>query len=204
MNTNEEVSTTEEVVIEPVSEKEQPYYALLSKLSIGQLTQLWTALAEDKKVRHLIDEDVEDEDPLLMAAILSNLIKDVPHVDVVLVATTMEDATILESLMSKPIHKGPQARPERHGPKPGKESLPRAKHEGSGPSIKAPKSDDNRIIATVKIPNPKREGSKAWNKYNHYEEGITVAEFLRRAGKEAAGDVKYDVEHGFITLKNPE
>jgi len=67
----------------------------------------------------------------------------------------------------------------------------------SGPRIPAPPKNDNRVISGVK-PNPKKPSSAAYQRYQHYKDGMTVQEFIAAGG--TPGDVKYDVSKGFITL----
>jgi hypothetical protein len=47
-------------------------------------------------------------------------------------------------------------------------------------------------------PNPKLKGSKAWHRYNLYQDGMTVNDFLLRGGTRS--DLHYDVDHGFIDI----
>lgn len=58
--------------------------------------------------------------------------------------------------------------------------------------------------ATIKIlvdKNPKREGSKAFERFEFYKDGMTV-----KAAKEAgvtSSDIRYDTEHNFISVTEP-
>lgn len=49
--------------------------------------------------------------------------------------------------------------------------------------------------------NPKREGSKTWERFKNYEDGITVKQAKERGL--TAGDVLYDMRHGFIQVSPP-
>lgn len=48
--------------------------------------------------------------------------------------------------------------------------------------------------------NPKRAGSKAHATFAHYGNGTTVGKFSDAVGPGAAAALKYDVDHGFITI----
>ena len=57
-------------------------------------------------------------------------------------------------------------------------------------------NDDTAITC---VPNPKREGCAAWERYNGYESAVTVGEYLKvNAGKHALPDLRWDHEKGFV------
>lgn len=58
---------------------------------------------------------------------------------------------------------------------------------------------DNSVITVLVSQNPKRPGSKSHARFEHYETGITVDEFVRRGGTIA--DVKHDTSKNFIKLE---
>lgn len=101
--------------------------------------------------------------------------------------------TILEKVVGKPItRKIPSAAPVRNtfnGPKP--EGAPRPRVSKIDP----------RIIHSI-MPNPKKMGSKSWERYKFYQEGMTVTEFINAGG--TTGDIQHDVSKGFIKLKDAE
>lgn len=61
---------------------------------------------------------------------------------------------------------------------------------------------DPRIIHLQSESNPKKEGTKAYDLWERYRDGMTVSEFCRAGGTTAA--VRYDEARGFITLTAPE
>lgn len=61
---------------------------------------------------------------------------------------------------------------------------------------------DKRAIITIKtIDNPKRPGTLSHARYELYQDGMTVAEYLDAGGR--TGDINYDVAEGYITLTLP-
>lgn len=49
--------------------------------------------------------------------------------------------------------------------------------------------------------NPKRPGSAAHKVFGLYKEGMKVSDFVKAGG--SAGDIAWNVEHGYITVKKP-
>ena len=47
--------------------------------------------------------------------------------------------------------------------------------------------------------NPKRKGTLAFDRFELYEDGMTVREYVEAGGR--TGDVKYDVQAGHIELE---
>jgi hypothetical protein len=62
-----------------------------------------------------------------------------------------------------------------------------------------PEYGDDDLIATVVKENPKKEGTKAHERFALYKKGMTVAEFIAAGGNRA--DLAWDVEHEFITIR---
>jgi hypothetical protein len=69
-------------------------------------------------------------------------------------------------------------------------------------------ANDALVIATV-MPNPKRPGSKSYVRYDMYHRaGQTIGEFVaayktaKLGEKLARADLRWDLQHGFITLKD--
>jgi hypothetical protein len=56
---------------------------------------------------------------------------------------------------------------------------------------------DQKIKLLVKS-NPKKLGSKSYERFNKYHNGISVGEFLDKGGLSI--DLKWDVEHNFIKI----
>ena len=178
---------------------ENTWLKFTEKFSADQLTEFVSVLRDVGIVT--IDDPV---DHVQVATHLDE--NKIEHVDVVL-ALASASPEIIEILMGEPITRGPASR--------GKDqSAPHTRPNGSksaggkrvaknelGEPIAAPAADDPRIVATVK-PNPKKASSKSFVRYAIYYPGISVKEFIVAGGLKA--DVKYDVEHGFITLQSPE
>ena len=57
-----------------------------------------------------------------------------------------------------------------------------------------------RFLAGHGEKNPKRQGSASYIRFSKYREGMTVAEYRKAAGAHAMGDLRWDVEHGFIAV----
>lgn len=49
--------------------------------------------------------------------------------------------------------------------------------------------------------NPKRQGSKAYEVFSKYRDGMTVQEFLDEAKEAATPNIVYDTKHGFIAVE---
>lgn len=49
--------------------------------------------------------------------------------------------------------------------------------------------------------NPKRAGTKAFDIFSKYVDGMSVSEFLAAAGEEATPNIVYDAKHGFIAVE---
>lgn len=60
---------------------------------------------------------------------------------------------------------------------------------------------DPRTIHNI-VPGAKRPGSKSFERYQLYKEGMTISDFIKAGG--TMGDIKHDASKGFITLKEPE
>lgn len=65
-----------------------------------------------------------------------------------------------------------------------------------------PRISDESVITVVSEKNPKREGSKSFHRFAAYRDGMTVKE-AKEAGV-LAGDVAYDLGHGYIKLTGGE
>lgn len=67
------------------------------------------------------------------------------------------------------------------------------------------------LVVGEVLPNPKRAGSKAADRYARFmQPGITVRAFIQAykdanlSGMAARGDLRWNLEHGFITLVDPK
>lgn len=101
---------------------------------------------------------------------------------------------IIEHVVGKPIVRQRTSAPvlTRDG-KPARAS--------GGPSRPPPtRAEDSHVILEV-APNPKKPGSSTFERYKHWEVGITVAEAMRRGLTRA--DVNWDIERGFVKIGPP-
>lgn len=56
-------------------------------------------------------------------------------------------------------------------------------------------------ITVLSASNPKRQGTKAFDVFAKYVDGMTVQAFLDAAGEEATPNIVYDTKHGFIAVE---
>lgn len=76
-----------------------------------------------------------------------------------------------------------------------------AKKQGNAANLKprpAKYADEQKITILVKE-NPKRVGTKAWDKFEAYEGAKTVGEYLAK-GIGGRSTLSYDVEHEYIKI----
>lgn len=99
-----------------------------------------------------------------------------------------EAVVALEKLVGKPIVREQPAVAE---PRPAAAPRPR------GPAVA--KSDPRTIVSVA--PNPKKVGSASHARYELYQVGMTVSQFVAAGGTTA--DVKWDVDKGFVVLGDP-
>lgn len=57
---------------------------------------------------------------------------------------------------------------------------------------------EDQVITLLVDENPKRKGTMAWEKWEIYEDGMTVGEYLEAGGKRST--LNYDVEKGYIEI----
>lgn len=95
--------------------------------------------------------------------------------------------SVLEKLVGKPIQRTVAASPG---------GRPRAQR-GPRPVLR-----DDRVIRVLVDSNPKKKGSKTYERFELYRDGMTVQEFRQAGG--TADDVKWDAERGFIRVEDPE
>jgi len=58
------------------------------------------------------------------------------------------------------------------------------------------------IITVLAQSNPKRQDSLAYERFELYQTGMTVGEYVEAGGR--SGDIKYDVQNGYIELSGDE
>jgi len=61
---------------------------------------------------------------------------------------------------------------------------------------------NKKAVITIKtIDNPKRLGTLSHARYELYQDGMTVADYVAAGGR--TGDINYDVAEGYIALTLP-
>lgn len=90
----------------------------------------------------------------------------------------------------------PRLDPEPHSPAPVKSPRSDAEAARKPRQVIAKASSSGEYLASF-VPNPKRKGTAAWDRYALYVVGMTKAQ-LRERGC-TASDFRYDTEHGFVT-----
>jgi hypothetical protein len=101
---------------------------------------------------------------------------------------TVQGVSVVEKLIGKPIERRRSSAPSSRSPR-----GPR------GPRVSVARTDP-RVVVYV-APNPKKPGSSSWSRFEQYTVGETIDQFLARGG--TLGDVKWDLERGFIQLGAP-
>lgn len=145
-----------------------------------------------------IDARITDNDLEIDGEILYNALSDhgIDHKTACMSLANDPSPTaviILEKLIGHPIRKQiPRAQPVSS-------IMRRVQNDGQ----QRPKliKNDPRVIYDIQE-GAKRPGSKSYDRYKLYQEGMTVTEFIAAGG--TAGDVKHDVSKGFIKLKDAE
>lgn len=82
---------------------------------------------------------------------------------------------------------------------------PITKKQKTAPAAKAerkprPVLRDDRIIRLLVDKNPKKQGSKTYERFELYRDGMTVQEFRQAGG--TSDDVKWDAQRGFIRVED--
>lgn len=82
--------------------------------------------------------------------------------------------------------------------------------EAPAAKMRGPRGVTEDAVITLNVEgNPKREGSKAFQAFSHYEDGMTVGAYCDAMeasglGKEATPNLVYDAAHGFIAIEGYE
>ena len=69
----------------------------------------------------------------------------------------------------------------------------------SGPAGKSKRFADDQVITVLAEKNPKRNGSKCYDRFNLYKNGITVKQYVEAGGKR--DDIRWDSERGYIQVQ---
>lgn len=187
-----------------------PHAELYSQLSPVQALYLWRDLYQ----QHLVSEP---PDPAAATGeFIASLCQGLSHAQVVLAISARREQIfydIAEVLVRRPIYMC--ARGETGIPITDVEGRPlptpighRRGEPPAAPVTLVParrrmqyaQKIDPRII-TVVVPNPKKPGTKAHHRYSLYQTGMTVQQYLAAGGE--SSDIRYDVNHGFITVDLP-
>lgn len=70
--------------------------------------------------------------------------------------------------------------------------------EGTPKTSRRARYTKDQVITLLVDENPKRKGTMAWDKWEVYEDGMTVGEYLAAGGKRST--LNYDVEKGYIEI----
>ena len=180
---------------EELKPKKEVYREMIASLTEDQLTSFASALAEHGVIGSVPEPLTTDG--------LTDMVADKDHVDLVLAIADSPDTDLVEKMMQKSVVRGavpgkdqsqPHIRPN------GSRSSRRSAGTSGGPKIAAPAPDDMRVIVKVE-PNPKKQGSKSFDRYALYQVGMTVSDFIRAGGSK--GDVQWDVGRSYIELAPP-
>ncbi len=74
-----------------------------------------------------------------------------------------------------------------------------SKKKIGGRTSRAGAFSDNSIIKLLVDKNPKRFGSKSYDRFNMYKDGMKVKDFLKAGGMRE--DLRWDSDRGFIEIK---
>ena len=194
--TEEEVEQTTEETTETTGEPLK-YTKYTSKLSAEQLVETWKLLSEAGLVAEQ-PEGAGEQD-------LATELEKVEYLDIVLAVSGSDNQEIVKIFMSEPPvgaasrdkQSGSHERP--NGSKSGKEKTPRQKTETR--EVKKEEIADTRVFAEI-IPNPKKPGSKSFERFAIYKVGMTVQEAVKAGGTLA--DIKWGLERSQFKLVSPE
>ena len=106
--------------------------------------------------------------------------------------------------MNAPKTKDPLAPPAKADAKAENKKVPKAKKDGEVTPKRskfAALYPDASKIELLVTDNPKKEGSKARVRFQHYFDSATVQDYLAAGGTYA--DIAYDVGHKFISVTVP-
>lgn len=187
-----------------------PHAELYSQLSPVQALYLWRDLHQQGLV-------VEEPDPASASGeLIASMCQGLSHAQVVLSISGRQERIfyeIAEILVRKPIYMC--ARGETGIPITDIEGRPLptpiGHRRGEPPAapitlvaarkrMQYTQKLDPRVIVVV-VPNPKKPGTKAYQRYSLYQTGMTVQQYLAAGGE--SSDIRYDVNHGFITADLP-
>ena len=96
---------------------------------------------------------------------------------------TVDGVVCIETLLGRPI--------VRAVPKPPRRA---ARPRGAA----RPRTDGRRVVRVH--PNPKRPGTKSYERFALYQEGLTVTETIALPGGPTKDDIRWDSDRGFIEL----
>ena len=106
----------------------------------------------------------------------------------------------LETVVGKPIERGRPALLQRHARRYEAPEGERPEPKSTLTRTPVQRTDPRRIVHVA--PNPKKPGSKSYERYAAYREGMTVSEAI--AAGVTSADVKWDHDHGFIRFEGED
>ena len=152
----------------------EKYRRNFESLTEEEATLIATQLEDDSTTGDELYQHCSDRN-LYQAAVVMSMARTTDAIGV----------SALEKLVGKPIQKNAQvARTQQRSKRP------------------RPVLRDDRIIRVLVDSNPKKPGSKTYERFELYEDGMTVQQFRERGG--TSDDVKWDAERGFIRVEDPQ
>lgn len=126
----------------------------------------------------------------------------ISHADIIMSVrhdTTPIGVSIVERLIMRPIdRRTPYEVNISRLPRP-----PGSHRTASNPtgSASASRAGDDMVIRRVSENNPKRPGTDSHVRFEYYQDGMTVAQYLAKGGRRP--DLAWDTDKGFIRLEEP-
>jgi hypothetical protein len=191
----------------------QQHADLYYKLTQSETQALWTALHQQQLIQNPPPKRFKEVDQMIFA---KEICSQLSHAEIVLsIANKSDDfyLNLMEKLIKKPIYlcaRGETGVPTTDingNPLPYPVGHRRGEPTGTAAnrfSTKPEKSfikRDPRIIRNV-VPNPKQPGTKTYERFKLYTEGMTVEQYLILGG--TRDDLNWDAKRGYITLDLPE
>lgn len=150
----------------------------VKSLTADQVRYLWAAVLEDPADSTELFLQRCEETGLTQLELVMALRTDITPIG----------CLVLEALIAKPIARRAAADAFKKAPK-----------VNGNVHARPARSVDERTITFVK-PNAKKPGSAAYDRYNLYEVGMTITEFVKRGG--TMGDVRWDLDKGNIQVSS--
>ena len=195
-----ETSPKEEANVVETSPKEvnvvaPTLFQYLDQMTLTQKYYVWECCAKASLIDEMTEEDQIDD-------VLDRL-EGISLTDIIIACSEISDPSILEIFMSRPVARVMDDTPVRvskeilsgHIRPNGSRADGKIKTE-KGPRVKA---IENRVIVRV-APNTKKPSGKSYARYELYQVGMTVQEFIAAGGTH--GDISYDLNRNSIELSD--